>query len=140
MNCLDLARARVEQATGLAGLLQAAYAAFLALLPVIESQQDPASPWFVPFVMAQAPAAGGRLALLGAPSLPPASRELGFPAAGQQPAEHAAAAAARLALALAARLDNAAAAAPGPRDRRACARAAGHARDLAAGLGGAPPS
>ena len=139
MNCLDLARERVEQAAGLPALLDASYAAFMLLLPVIEHQQDPASPWFVPYVMAGSAAAGGRLALLDAPSLPQVSRALGFPAPGHQPASETAAAVAALAGVLAVRLDSAAIAAGQPEDRRACALAARCARDLKARLGWTPP-
>ena len=46
MNCIDLARTRVEEAARLPALLDASYAAFLLLLPVIECQQDPDSGWF----------------------------------------------------------------------------------------------
>jgi hypothetical protein len=138
MSDLDQARARVEEAAGLAALLDAAYAAFILLVPVIERQQDPASAWFVPFVMAGSPAAAGRFALLDAPSLPEASRALGFPEPDLLPARETAAAVASLAEMLARRLGDAAIAAGQPDDRQACAQAAQCARDVRARLGSAP--
>lgn len=139
MNCIELARTRVEQAAGIAAVLDASYTAFLLLLPIIERQQDPASPWFVPFVMAGSSAAGGRLALLDAPSLPAPAPGSDVPAPGHLPADATAAAVISLGQALVVRLDSAAVAAEHAGDREACGRAARHARDLCASLGGAPP-
>lgn len=140
MNCIERARTRVEQAAGLAAVLDASYSAFLLLLPVIEGQQDPGSRWFVPFVVAGSSAAGGRFALLDAPSLPASARASGVPMPGQLPADQAASAVIGLTRALALRLDSAALAAGQAADRAACARAARHARELCASLGGAAPS
>lgn len=139
MNCIELARSRVEQAAGIVAVLHASYAAFSLLLPVIERQQDPASPWFVPFVMAGSSAAGGRFALLDAPSLPASTAGCDVPAPGHLPADATAAAVISLGQILAVRLDSAAIAAEHGGDREACGRAARHARDLCASLGGAPP-
>jgi hypothetical protein len=139
MNSIEVARTRAEQAAGLAAVLDASYAAFLMLVPVIERQQDPASAWFVPFVMAGSSAAGGRFALLDAPSLPAASRASSALAPAQLPADETAAAVISLTQVVAIRLDSAALAARDAADRNACARAARHARQLCAGLGGAPP-
>jgi hypothetical protein len=139
MNYLEDARTRVEQAAGLPALLDASHAAFLMLLPVIEHHQDPDSPWFVPFVMAGPSAAGGRFAVLDAPSLPVISRASRVPVPGPLPADRTAAAVIGLARALATRLGDAAVAAGQAADRDACARAARHARDLCASLGGTPP-
>lgn len=138
MNCVELARTRVEQA-GLTAVLDACYAAFLLLLPVIECQQDPASPWFVPFVMAGSSAAGGRLALLDAPSLPASALSCDIPGRRHLPADATATAVISLSQGLAVRLDSAALAARRAGDRDACGRAARHARELCARLGGAPP-
>lgn len=139
MNSIEAARTRVEQAAGLPALLEASYAAFLTLIPVIERHQDPASRWFVPFVMAGPPAACGRFALLDAPSLPTSALAAGDTTAWPGPAGQTAAAVIRLAQALATRLDDAALVAGQAADRDACARAARHARDLCARLGGTPP-
>jgi len=138
MNSLEQARARVEQAAGLTPLLEASYAAFLLLLPVIEHQQEPGSPWFAAFVMAGGPAASGRFALLGAPSLPEASRFLGFPVPVHRGTRQTAAAVVALAGVLARRLDDGAVAAARRGDRDACKVAARCARDVQARLGGTP--
>ena len=139
MNCIELARTRVEQAAGLTALLEASYAAFLLLLPVIERQQDPSSRWFGPFVMAGSSAAGGRFALLDAPSMPASVLGCDIAVSGHLPADATAAAVIALSQALAVRLDSAAIAAGQAGDRDACGRAARHARDVCASLGGAPP-
>jgi hypothetical protein len=139
MNCLDQARHRVEQATGVPAILDAAYTAFLAMLPVIEDQQDPASPWFVGFVLAGASAASARFALTDAASLP-AAVTCPAPAPAPHPADETAAAIVRLAQALVDRLDDAALLARQDQDRDASAAAAWHARELCASLGGEPPS
>jgi hypothetical protein len=106
---------------------------------VIERQPDPASPWFVPFVMAGSSAAGGRLALLDAPSLPASALRCDIHVRAQLRADATATAVISLSQALAVRLDTAALAARQAGDRDACGRAARHARDLCARLGGAPP-
>ena len=139
MNCIDRARMRVEQAVGLAPLLDASYAAFLMLLPVIEGQQDPASPWFAPFVMAMSSAASGRFAVLDAPSLPAVADARGVPIPRHLRAGQTAAALIALSQVLATRLEAAAIAAEQAADRDACARAARHARALFTSLGGASP-
>lgn len=139
MNCIELAQARVEQAAGLSAVLDACHAAFLLLVLVCERQQDPASLWFVPFVMAGSSAAGGRLALLDAPSLPASALRGDIPVRAHLPADATAAAVIGLSQALAARLDDAALAGRHAGDRDACGRAARHARELRARLGGALP-
>lgn len=139
MDCIELARIRVEQAAGLTAVLDASYAAFLLLLPVLERQQDPASPWFVAFVMAGSSAAGGRFAVMDAPSLPASALRCDIPARPYLPADATAAAVISLSQALAVRLGSAALAAGQAGDRDACGRAARHARDVCARLGGAPP-
>ncbi len=140
MNCIDLARTQIDEAAGLPALLDASYAAFLMLLPVIEYQQDPVSGWFVPFVMAGPPVAAGRFALLEAPSLPAAARAQNYSVPVHLPADVAVTAVIDLARTLAVRLAAEAVAAGRAGDRDACARAAWHARDLCARLGGEPPS
>src|SRR6185437_7184813 len=130
---------QVEQAVGLSAVLEVSYCAFLILLSVIELQQDPASPWFAQFVLAGPPAAGGRFALLDAPSLPSTPADFHDSAGAHMPAGGAVAAVVGLSQVLATRLDTATLAAGNAGDRDACARAAQHARDLYAKLGGAPP-
>lgn len=139
MSPIEHARTRVEQAAGLTALLEASYAAFLLLLPVIEHQQDPASRWFRPFVMAGSSAACGRFALLDAPSTPASVLSCDIAIRRHLPADATAAAVIALSQVLAVRLDTAAIAAGQAGDRDACGRAARHARQLCARLGGTPP-
>ena len=83
MDRIDTARARLEHASGLPAVLDAAYDAFEDMLGVIEAQQDPGGGAFAAFVMAGAAAANGRNAVAAAPSLPPApSGDLARTAAG----------------------------------------------------------
>src|SRR6185437_15203048 len=103
---------QVEQAVGLSAVLEVSYCAFLILLPVIEQQQDPASPWFAQFVLAGPPAAGGRFALLDAPSLPSTPADFHDSAGAHMPAGGAIAAVVGLSQVLATRLDTAALALP----------------------------
>jgi hypothetical protein len=124
---------QVREAAGLPAVLEAARAAFEAMLAEIEARQDPASPMFAAFVMAAAPAADGRDAALFAPSLdwpPPGNR----PGGGEPgPADDAAAAGqlASLCRDLDARLAAAAGSAAVPADRAACRQAARRAREIA---------
>src|SRR5580693_10509114 len=70
MDTITAAGARLERATGLPAILDAAYDAFEDMLPAIEAQQDPGSAAFTAFVMSGASAANGRDAIAAAPSLP----------------------------------------------------------------------
>ena len=70
MTRIDAAQRRLQQASDLAEVLDAAYEAFEAMLSVIHGVQDPASGWFAAYVMAAASAANGRNAVALAPSLP----------------------------------------------------------------------
>ena len=79
---MDTAQQRLQEADGLTALLDAAYAAFEAMVSVIHPVQDPASGLFAAFVMAAASAANGRNALALAPSLP--GRPLAATPNGQQ--------------------------------------------------------
>jgi hypothetical protein len=140
MDCLDTLRVRVQDAAGLPDLLDAAYDAFATLIPVIEDQQDPDSPWYDPFVMAAASAASGRFAIIEAPSFPAIALTRPIPRPGLRPADQAAAEVIALAQALASQLDEASLLADTAADRQACARATRHAQDLCACLGGEPPA
>ena len=60
MDTITAVRARLEHATGLPAILDAAYDAFEDMLPAIEAQQDPGSFAFTAFVMSGASAANGR--------------------------------------------------------------------------------
>src|ERR1022692_1967030 len=61
---------RLREASGLAAVLDAAYDAFEAMLPVIRACQDHAGSLFAAFGKSAASAADGRNAILLAPSLP----------------------------------------------------------------------
>jgi hypothetical protein len=140
MDCLEILRLRVQDVADLPSLLDAAYDAFTTLIPVIEDQQDPASPWFVPFVMAAASAASGRFAVIEAPSFPGIALTRPVPRPGPRPADQAAVQVIALAQALASQLDEASLLARAAADRQACARATRHAQDLCTRLGGEPPA
>jgi hypothetical protein len=73
VDTITAAGVRLEQATGLPAILDAAYDAFEDMLPAIEAQQDPGSAAFTAFVMSGASAANGRDAIAAAPSLPAAT-------------------------------------------------------------------
>jgi hypothetical protein len=142
MNDIATVRAQLEQASDLPGILDAAYEAFEAMLPVIWGQAERVGGGFAAFVMAGASAANGRDAIASAPSLPPAAPGSTPQAAGEQPAdvteEEAAAVLAGLSELLASRLSDAASWAADAADRAACADAARHARAVWSLLAGAP--
>jgi len=142
MNRIDAARARLEHATGLPAVLDAAYDAFEDMLTAIEAHQDPSTGAFAAFVMAGAAAANGRNAVAAAPSLPPApSGDLPGTEPGPSrglPAEAAPAVLAALSQLLASRLTKASDLPAGLGDRVACAQAARHAASICALLGGMP--
>lgn len=140
MNELENARTEIGAAVGLKEVLAAAHDGFLAMVPVIEDHQDPGSPHFATFVIAGATAATGRLAILSAPSLPDASRSIGFAdrVSCQCSAEEVAAQLASLCQIIARRLYDAAVTAADADDREACSRASHHARELSLWFGGDP--
>jgi hypothetical protein len=130
---MDTAQQRVQEADGLAAVLDAAYVAFEGMLSVIYPVQDPASGLFAAFVMAAASAADGRNALALAPSLPghplvavPAEQQ---PRYGEPP-ERVAEVVAGLSRLVADRLTQAAVFALDADDGAACQHAAQSARDI----------
>ena len=140
MSDIAAARRRVQQASGLGGVLDAAYDAFESMLSVIRDHEDSTDRMFIPFVMAATCAANGRDAVLFAPSLPP--RRLHEPPAAVGPhegsVEAAADAVAALSLLLASQLAEVASSAPEHEDRAACqdgARCAQQIHDLLTGPG-----
>jgi hypothetical protein len=139
MIMMDMVQQRMEEADGLAAVLDAAYVAFEGMLSVIHPAQDPASDLFAALVMAAASAADGRDALARAPSLP---RHPLLPApAGQkpwpgEPPERVAEVVAGLSHLVAGRLTQAAASAPDTGDRDACRHAIQSARDICGLLDG----
>ena len=130
MDRITTAHTRLAQANGLPGILDAAYDAFEAMLPVIHGQQNPASGAFVAFVIAAAYAANGRDAVGRAPSLPPVAPRP-VPADAPEPvaARDTAIALADLSELLGRRLGDAARTAS-PADKAACAEAAREADRL----------
>jgi len=139
---ISAVRDQVEQADGLPAVLDAACEAFEEMLSVIRGHEDPSDGWFTAFVMSGTCAANGRDAVLFAPSLPP--NRLHPPPAGtmmpgQGSAETIADAIASLSGLLATGLARAAGSAADPRDREACQRAAGYARDMQGLLTGSGP-
>ena len=142
MNDIAAARAQLEQANDLAGILDAAYDAFEGMLPVIYGQEDMAGGGFAAFVMSAASAANGRDAVVSAPSLPSAAPGR-TPPAMREPVtgvteDEAAAVLAGLSQLLASRLADAATWAADAGDRAACAVAARHAGVIWSLLAGAP--
>jgi hypothetical protein len=142
MSDIAAVRARLERASDLPGVLDAAYDTFEAMLPVISGQEDRVGPGFAAFVMAGASAANGRDAVASAPSLPPAAPGSTAQAAGEPPVDitedEAAAVLAGLSGLLARRLADAASWAARAADRTACADAARHAHAVWSLLAGAP--
>ena len=142
MGDIAAVRARLEQASDLPGILDAAYDAFEAMLPLIWGQADRIGGGFAAFVMSAGPAANGRDAVACAPSLPPPAPGRVPPGAGDPAAgvteQEAAAVLAGLSQLLASRLADAGARAADAADRAACADAAGQARAIWSLLAGAP--
>jgi len=141
MNRINAAHRRLQQASDLPAVLDAAYEAFEGMLSVIYPAQDPASGWFAAYVMAAASAANGRNALALAPSLPrrpllavPAEQGSG---PGERP-ERLAETVAGLSHLVAGRLALAASGAPDTGDRDACGHAARNALDICGLLSSTP--
>jgi hypothetical protein len=143
MTFLISARDRLEQAAGLAAVLDAAYDAFESMRLAFRVHEDPASGLFAAFVMAAASAADGRDAVAFAPSLPPRRRhgagETGQGPLGEYSAEHVADDAAGLSRLLVSCLARAAGSVSDPGDREACEQAARSASEICDLLGGAGP-
>src|SRR6266487_2966483 len=141
MDHVRAARERLEQASDLPAVLEAACTAFEDMLAVIQDQQDRLGAAFAAFILAGASAANGRFAVITAPSLP-RSTSAAVPDAtrpgGGVSTYDAATALAGLSRQLASRLDQASGWAAEPADRAACAEAARHARALFTRFGAAP--
>jgi hypothetical protein len=142
MTSIPGTQQRLQNAAGLAAILDAAYDAFEDMLQAIRAREDPASGLFAAFMMAGASAADGRDAILFAPSLPPDQGST--PATDDEgPAGESAAsiadAAAGLSRLLAARLTEAWGTAADPGDRAACADAVCCAESINGLLSGGGP-
>jgi hypothetical protein len=142
MDQIESARVRLEQATGLPAVLDAAYEAFEEMLWALEEQEDRGGGAFAASVMSATAAANGRDALAAAPSLPPAPfRDLAAATAGQssaQPMEDAVTVLAGLSRLLSSRLARASGLSADVGDKVACAQAARHAASICSHLGGTP--
>ena len=143
MTSIPRTQQRLQDAAGLAAILDAAYDAFEDMLQAIRAHEDPASGAFAAFIMAGASAADGRDAILFAPSLPPGQGNSTPAGDDEGPAGESAAsiadAAAGLCRLLAARLTEAWETAADPGDRAACADAVCCAESIHGLLGGSGP-
>ena len=140
MDQIGAARARLDQASDVPGILDAAYEAFEDMLPVIRDQEDPAGGAFVAFVLSGAFAANGRDAVAAAPSLPRVTTGQTASADDDPPggasALEAATALAGLSGLLVCRLTDAAFWAADAADKAACAEGARQASRIWSLLGG----
>lgn len=143
MDQLRFARDRLERASDVPAILEAACTAFEDMLVMIQTWQDQLGPAFAAFMLAGASAANGRFTVIAAPSLPRHAAAATVNAGGDRgpdlSAEDAGVALAGLGQLLATRLDQAATWAADPADRDACADAARHARAVCARLGAPSP-
>lgn len=142
MNQIDTARDRLQQADGLAAVLDAAYCAFESMLSIVEAHEDPADDMFVPLVMAAASVADGRDVIALAPSLPPHRLHPEVPVGEPEAAAGVAVVAravGRVSEQLVVRLEDAARSAHDRGDRDACLAAARWAREVHALLAGNEP-
>jgi hypothetical protein len=142
MDQIESARVRLEQATGLPAVLDAAYEAFEKMLWALEEQEDRGGGAFAASVMSATAAANGRDALAAAPSLPSTpSGDLAAPAAGRSSAlamEDPVAVLAGLSQLVSSRLARASGLSADVGDKVACARAARHAASICSHLGATP--
>lgn len=142
MNPIEASHEQLREATGLTGILDATYRAFMTMLPVFENLQDRGGPGFAAVVMAATQAANGRFALNPAPSLSASARATlpGVASVSELATQPLAKALAELGQLVNDRLAEAYVEAENPLDRLACIEAGWHAHDLSAYLGGAPPT
>jgi hypothetical protein len=142
MNQIESACVRLEQATALPAVLDAAYEAFEEMIWALEEEEDRGGGAFAAFVMSGTAAANGRDALAAAPSLPLApSGDLVAVTAGRSSGlatEDAAAILARLGQMLSSRLAAASDLSADAGDKVACAQAARHAATICSLLGRTP--
>lgn len=136
MSNLSFVRGRLDRATGLAAILDAAFDAFESMLSVLRAHEDPGDPIFGAVVLAAASAADGRDAVLSAPSLPPRPLHAAGAEEGHDAATSVAGVLVGLSELLAARLVDAERVAPDPDDQAACQAAARWARDIHSLLAG----
>jgi hypothetical protein len=142
MDQIESARVRLERATRLPAVLDAAYDAFEQLLWALEEQEDHGGGAFAAFVMSATAAANGRDALAAAPSLPlSGSGDLATAVAWSSSSltvDAAAAVLAQLSQLLSGRLADASNQPGNVSDKLACAQAARHAASICSLLGQTP--
>ena len=132
MTDTSTVRDRLQQASSVAAILDAAHEAFEEMLSVIRGYQDGGAPFWAALVMASAAAADGRDAVAAAPSSPIPScrgRRASTPS-GHIKAEDAAPTVAALSEAVAERLLRAAGLAETATDRQACLEGARYASEI----------
>lgn len=138
MMRLTAARDHLQQAPGLAAVLDAACDAFEDILAVIRDHEDTQG-MNIPFLLAATQAANGRDAILFAPSLPPRRLHQPWAPAAAEPAADPQAittAIVELSSLLATRLEQAVSLLPASGDRSACQDAARSAQQIHALLAG----
>jgi hypothetical protein len=123
-------RSRLRKAAGTAEILDAAYGAFTDMLSIIRRYEDGTGPFYAALVFAAAAAAGGRDAMLFAPSLPLQSRHEIVETVVAGGSEAVAAELAVLSEAVIARLAVGAAAATADGDRVACRDGMRYSREI----------
>jgi hypothetical protein len=125
---LESTQARLEAVDELPGLLAVAWDAFSLLLAACQDSESRSAELFAAFAFAAAAAAEGRLAIAGAPSLPPDPGQTASSGASSEPdLDKLADALAGLAGRLGERLLSAARESADPGDRDACEHAAAQA-------------
>lgn len=142
MTPIDTVNEQLREATGLTGILDAAYRAFMTMLPIFENLKDRGGAGLAAVFNAGTQAADGRVALDPAPSLSASARAASPVVSGisELPTLPVARALADLGLLIADRLAEAYVEAVSPIDRLACIEAAWRAHDLSAYLGVAVPT
>jgi len=132
MTSMTDARRRVDEASGLAEVLDAAYDAFEDMLTAIYGYHDAGGPFYPALIMAAADAANGRDAVAFAASLPPSRQVQPAATTAADPVawQDLGASIAALSSSLSARLREVAAAAKTAEDRRACLDAARYADEV----------
>lgn len=139
MSLLDRAGRALANAATLPRLLGAARDAFEVMIWLSGEQAETDDGLVAAFAGVLAAAADGRDAIAVAPSMPPGCGGAAASCAAAGSAREAASAMAALSAVLASRLDQGSGAASDPRDRAACRRAAGYAREAHGLLAGARP-
>lgn len=142
MNRITAARERLDHASDLPAVLDAACEAFHAIIAVLRQHQEDAPEAFPAFVIAAGAAGNGRDWIASAPSLPPDDLRAAPADAGGlmpgQPWPHVALEVADLSHRLASRLTQFADQAADPDDQASCGHAAAYARRIHGLLAGAP--